>query len=147
MEWLFNWTGWLIFGFVLLILELVLPGVFIMWWGFAAVILSGLVAFFPELPQGWQAAIFAVLAIIFSLIWWKYQHDKDVQDDAANQLNSREHSMLGAQGVVVEIFDNGIARGKFGDTTWRMVGENLHIGETVKVQQVDGITLKVIKVA
>lgn len=146
MEWLFNWTGWLIFGFALLILELILPGVFIMWWGFSAVIISGIVAFLPELPQGWQATIFAVIAIIFSLIWWKYQHSRDVQEDAQSQLNSREHSMLGAKGVVVEIFDNGIARGKFGDTTWRMMGENLKLGETVKVKQVDGITLKVVKV-
>ena len=145
MEWLFDWSGWLVFGFVLLIVELILPGVFIMWWGVAAIILSALVAFWPDLSQGAQAAVFAVLAIIFSLIWWRYQRSKDEQDDRSSQLNSREHAMLGARGVVVEILENGVARGKFGDTTWRMTGENLHIGDKVQVQQVEGITLLVKK--
>lgn len=145
MEWLFDWSGWLVFGFVLLIVELILPGVFIMWWGFAAIILSVLVAFWPDLAQGAQATVFAMLAIVFSLIWWKYQRSKDEQDDRSSQLNSREHAMLGARGVVVEILENGVARGKFGDTTWRMTGENLHIGDKVQVQQVEGITLLVKK--
>ncbi|MDD0824392.1 NfeD family protein [Mannheimia sp. AT1] len=147
MDWLFNWTGWLIFGFVLLALELIIPGVFIMWWGFSAVILAILVALVPDLSQAVQITVFAVLAIIFSLIWWKYQHSKDKQDDKATVLNSRDHAMIGTQGFIVEILENGIARGKFGDTTWRVIGTELNIGDKVQVQRVEGITLYVQKIS
>ncbi len=147
MDWLFNWTGWLIFGFVLLALELIIPGVFIMWWGFSAVILAILVALLPDLSHALQMSVFAVLALIFSLIWWKYQHSKDKQDDKATILNSRDHAMIGTQGFIVEILENGIARGKFGDTTWRVIGTELNVGDKVQVQQVEGITLYVQKIS
>ncbi|QHB18189.1 NfeD family protein [Mannheimia pernigra] len=146
MEWLFNWNGWLILGFVLLALELIIPGVFIMWWGLSAILLAVLVWLLPPLSVGIQISGFALLAIVFSLIWWKYQHSKDKQDDKFTSLNSREQSMIGMQGVIVEILENGIARGKFGDTTWRVIGSELHLGDKVQVQRVDGITLYVTKV-
>ncbi|QBQ64268.1 NfeD family protein [Actinobacillus indolicus] len=145
MEWLSGWTVWLIFGFILLILETVIAGIFIMWWGFAALIVALMVALFPDVAFGWQATIFAVLAVLFSVAWWKYQHSKDKQEDQNVDLNARDHAMIGSQGVIVEILENGIARGKFGDTTWRVVGAELNLGDTVTVVKVDGITLFVVK--
>lgn len=53
--------------------------------------------------------------------------------------------MLGAQGFVVEILPNGIVRGKFGDTTWRVIGNNLQVADKIEVQKVEGITLFVRK--
>ncbi|KMK51900.1 membrane protein [[Actinobacillus] muris] len=144
MEWLSGWSAWLILGFILLILEIVIPGVFVVWWGFAAILIAGLVTLIPDLALAYQTAAFAVLAILFSVLWWKYQHKKDIQDDQATELNARDHTMLGTQGKIIEILENGIARGKFGDTTWRVVGENLHIGDQVIVQNVEGITLFVV---
>ncbi|MGQ8820108.1 NfeD family protein [Bibersteinia trehalosi] len=145
MDWLLNWAGWLSLGFLLLALELIAPGVFIMWWGLAALILAAVSALLPNFEPAYQVTIFAVLAITFSLVWWKYQHGKDQQDDEHSSLNSREHAMIGARGVIVEILENGIARGKFDDTTWRVIGENLRIGDSVQVFRVEGITLFVKK--
>ncbi|WP_373767913.1 NfeD family protein [Glaesserella sp.] len=144
-EWYSGWAAWLILGFGLLILETVAPGIFIMWWGFAAIIIAGLVAIFPEMGFSGQIIIFAVLAIVFSVAWWKYQHDKDTKDDKVSALNSREYSMLGARGTIVEILENGTVRGKFGDTTWRVSGADLKVGDAVEVVKVDGITLIVKK--
>ncbi|MBF0784555.1 NfeD family protein [Muribacter muris] len=141
MEWLSGWSAWLILGFALLILEIAIPGVFIVWWGFAAILVAGLVALIPVLPMAWQVTAFAVLAIVFSLLWWQYQHRKDVQADQSTELNARDHTMIGTQGAIIEILDNGIARGKFGDTTWRVVGEHLKLGDKVTVYKVEGITL------
>lgn len=138
-----TWSLWLIFGFGLLVLELIIPGIFVMWWGFSALVVAGILAVMPDLVFGWQATFFALLASLFSLLWWKVQHGKDKQEDQHTELNSREHAMLGLRGAVVEILDGGIARGKFGDTTWRIQGENLQVGQTVEVFAVEGITLKV----
>ncbi|AHG79900.1 regulator of membrane protease activity [Mannheimia varigena USDA-ARS-USMARC-1388] len=145
MDWLFNGSSWLILGFVLLALELIIPGVLIMWWGFSAILLAILVWLLPDLSVSIQISGFAILAIVFSLIWWKYQHTKDEQDDKSTSLNSREQSMIGMQGIIVEILENSVARGKFGDTTWRVMGIGLNLGDKVQVQRVDGITLYVTK--
>ncbi|MCT8587415.1 NfeD family protein [Glaesserella parasuis] len=141
MEWLSGWTAWLIFGFILLILETLIAGIFIMWWGFAAIIVAILLILFPNIELGGKATIFAVLAILFSLAWWKYQHSKDQQEDQQADLNARDHAMIGLQGTVVEVLDSGVARGKFGDTTWRVIGNTLKVGDNIQVEKVDGITL------
>lgn len=145
MEWLSTWLMWLLLGFILLTLEVFIPGVFVMWWGLAAVVVAGIVALFPQMPVGGQIAIFAILTIVVSLLWWKYQHRKDRQDDRQSELNQRDHAMIGKEGVIMEILDNGVLRGKFGDTTWRVVGAGLNVGDRVKVVAVDGITLFVAK--
>ncbi len=54
--------------------------------------------------------------------------------------------MLGKKGTVLEIGSNGIGRGAFGDTTWRIQGEHLTVNDLVVVERVDGITLLVKKV-
>ena len=127
-DWLTTWSvwHWLVLGFVLLIAETLVPGVFLF--------LTALAIFY------------AVLAIILSLLWWKYQHSKDNQDQSRTTLNQRDHTLLGKKGTVLEIGSNGIGRGAFGDTTWRIQGEHLTVNDLVVVERVDGITLLVKKV-
>ena len=82
MEWLADWGvwHWLILGFILLIAEVVIPGVFLLWWGLAAIVVAGIMKFIPALPLSALAVIYAVIAIILSIIWWRYQHGKDQID-------------------------------------------------------------------
>ena len=54
--------------------------------------------------------------------------------------------MLGKRGSVQEIASNGIGRGVFGDTTWRIQGERLRANDLIEVKAVSGITLIVQKV-
>ena len=54
------YTGWLIFGTVLMILEVVVPGVFLLWIGLAALLTGGIAFIFPALPFTATGSIFAV---------------------------------------------------------------------------------------
>lgn len=146
MEFLSNWTIWLIIGFILLILELMIPGVFLMWWGFAAMITALSAKFFPTLSLGELSTIFALFAVLFSLIWWKIQRNRDQVDDRQTDLNNREHHLIGTVGVVVEVVSGNIIRAKFGDTTWKVIGDNLQLGDHVEVLKAEGITLLVRKI-
>lgn len=148
MEWFSTWSlwHWLILGFVLLIAELVLPGVFLLWWGLAAIVTASIGLMIPSLSLPTLAIIYAIFALMLSVIWWKYQHGQDKKDQLRSSLNQRDHAMLGTRGMVQEIATNGIGRGHFGDTTWRIQGTDLAIGDLIEVYQVDGITLKVRKV-
>ena len=145
MEWLSTWDvwHWLMLGFGLLIAEIIVPGIFLLWWGLSALVVAGLMALFPALSFSTLSFIFAILAIFLSLIWWKYQRNRDHLDDQKTALNQRDHAMIGAKGIVEEVSANGIGRGRFGDTTWRIKGERLQIGDTIQVQSVQGITLNV----
>lgn len=148
MEWLADWGvwHWLILGFVLLIAEILVPGVFLLWWGLSAIVIAVITKLIPTLPLSFLAVMYAVIASIFSIIWWRYQHGKDQIDQSQSVLNQRDHAMIGAQGKVLEIGENGIGRGAFGDTTWRIQGRDLAVNDIVQVTAVDSITLKVNKI-
>lgn len=143
MEWLTTWNSWLMGGFLLLILEVLIPGVFLMWWGLAGIIMAGIVVIAP-LSLSWQFAIWAIIASLFSLLWWQYQRRQDNQDEATD-LNQKDFAMIGKQGKIIEILDNGSIRAKFADSTWKVEGENLDVGSLVKVVKVKAITLIVEK--
>jgi nodulation efficiency protein D len=148
MEWFVNWSiwHWLILGFVLLIAEIAMPGVFLLWWGLAAIVVAGIMKLFLDLPLSSLAVIYAIIAMILSVIWWRYQHGKDQADQSNRALNQRNHAMIGSRGKVLEIAENGIGRGAFGDTTWRIKGHGLSVNDIIEVTGVDGITLNVIKI-
>ncbi|MDE3966314.1 NfeD family protein, partial [Glaesserella parasuis] len=61
MEWLSGWTAWLIFGFILLILETLIAGIFIMWWGFAAIIVAIYALLPSKVCRGWICSVNIVL--------------------------------------------------------------------------------------
>ena len=148
MEWFVNWGvwHWLVLGFILLIAEIAMPGVFLLWWGLAANVVAGVMKLFPDLPLSSLAVIYAIIAMILSVIWWRYQHGKDQADQSNRALNQRNHAMIGSRGKVLEIAENGIGRGAFGDTTWRIKGHGLSVNDIIEVTGVDGITLNVIKI-
>lgn len=148
MDSIVTWTAWhwLILGLGLLIGEVFVSGVFLLWWGLAAIVISGVMALCPDLSLTVLVIIYAILAVILSFVWWKYQHSKDLKDQAYTSLNQRGHAMLGSIGTVQEMSENGIGRGHFGDTTWRIQGKNLQVGEPIEVYKVEGITLLVRKV-
>lgn len=149
MEWLTtSWSiwHWLILGFGLLIVELLIPGVFFLWWGLSALVMAAVMYFIPTLSLTALSIAYAVLALVLSLCWWKYQYGKDREDQSQTSLNQRDHAMLGCRGTVEEMSNNGIGRGHFGDTTWRIQGMALQIGDVIEVERVDGITLLVKKV-
>lgn len=99
MEWLTSWTAWhwLILGLVLLIAEIMMPGVFLLWWGLAAIVISGVSLALPSIPISIILTCYALLAIALSLVWWYYQHNKDKADQHHTSLNQRDHAMIGTR--------------------------------------------------
>ena len=64
--------GWWILAFVLIGAELLAPGYFLIWIGFAAAALGAVTFFTPELSLLVQAVLFAVLALISCFIYWRF---------------------------------------------------------------------------
>src|SRR6516165_6608605 len=84
--------NWLIFGFILMALEIVAPGVFLFWLGLAS-LLVGLVSF--ALHPSWQTQLlmFAVFAACAVPAWRRLAHR--AHPDSNPFLNRRADALVG----------------------------------------------------
>jgi inner membrane protein len=132
---------WLIAGAILLTLEVVVPGVFLLWFGAAALAIGGLLMYVPlDLPQQMIAfAALAILAILFARLFLRY--GVTVTDQL--NLNQRGHRYVGQTVTVTEAIVNGRGKVRVGDTMWNAVGPDCVTGARVRIAAIDGTVLKV----
>ena len=138
-----DWT-WIILGLVMLALELLMPGTFLMWLGLAALGV-GLVALLIDLSWQVEIVLFGVLAVLFVLAGRRFfaRHGDETTD--APGLNERASAYLGRQITLEEPLVGGTGRVKLGDTLWRVEGPDLPAGTRVEVKSARGATLQVEK--
>ena len=131
--------NWLILGGLLLALELVAPGIFLIWFGMAAG-LVGLVALMFDMSWQWQLVLFGVLSVMAVVIARKYLR---IGDDPEERplLNRRAEQYVGKTYVVAEAIVNGAGKIRVGDTLWRAEGPDTKQGSNVTVTGADGVTL------
>ncbi len=141
----FHYWHWLILGFVLVTLEMVIPGVFCLWIGLGAII-TGLIAFtFPSLILAWQGVVFAVLAVACTYLGRKMMGKAEPAPQYAN-LNQRANQYIGNFYNVTTDIINGKGKVKVGDGEWSAkADENIEQGTKVKVIAVEGTLLVVEK--
>lgn len=134
---------WIVFGLVLFILEMLVPGAIFMWFGAGAILVGSLLYFFPGIEWEWQMLIFASLSFASIFVWKKVRKNKPEDDTESGTLNQRGKALVGRQVPLVEAIKNGVGRVQIDDTFWRVEGEDLEQGALVRVVDTDGATLKV----
>ncbi len=133
--------GWWTLGIVLLIAEVIAPGIFLMWFG-AAALLTGVVDwFFPAMSWQWQAVIFAVIsvALVFGVRPF-ISRSLDRESDRPT-LNRRLHALIGQTADLHAPIENAHGEILIGDTLWRVTGPDLPKGARVRVVAVDEQTM------
>ena len=133
--------NWLIFGFVLMALELIAPGVFLFWLGLAA-LLVGLVSF--ALHPSWQAQLlmFAVFAACAVPVWLRLARG-NASANASPFLNRRAAALVGRVFTLEKPIIDGAGTVRIDDTVWRVAGPDAPAGSRVKIVRVDGANLTV----
>jgi inner membrane protein len=135
---------WWIVALVLIAIEVIMPGYFMLWIGIGAAVTGLLVLVIPGLPLLVQAIAFAVLAFVSCAVYWYVVRPKLQHDEPGNErLNRRGEQLIGKRYVLVEAINNGRGKAKVGDGQWLVSGPDLPVGSTVEVVAVDGTTLKV----
>jgi membrane protein implicated in regulation of membrane protease activity len=137
---------WLILGVLFFALEIFVPGAIFMWFGFGALITGGLLFLFPDMGQGWQVLIFAILSGA-SIIAWRsspFFKEESTPSDSPD-LNNRLNAHIGKEYVLTEAIENGRGTVRVGDSSWRVEGENMPTGTLVRVKAIDGIIFVVEK--
>jgi len=134
--------NWLIFGFILMALELVAPGVFLFWLGLAA-LLVGLVSF--ALHPSWQTQLlmFAVFAACAVPVWRRLALGARKGDDSNAFLNRRAEALVGRVFTLEKPIVDGAGTVRVDDTIWRVAGPDTPAGSRVRVVHADGANLTV----
>ncbi len=143
LDFIFNGTGWMIIAVILIGLEFLAPGIYFMWVGFAALVVSGVTYLFPEIFWVIQALMFSALSVVSVLIGKKYLMEKDMQSDDTT-LNRRGSQYVGRVCEVAVAFTNGKGKVKIEDTLWSAIGpKDFKLGAKVKVVALEGTRVKV----
>ncbi len=135
---------WLVFGIILIILEVFAPGAIFMWMGFAAGATGLALLVVPELSWETQFILFSVASILAIPIGRRFFNRKEVNTDdpTINQLKSE---LIGNVFIVEKAITNGTGRIKVGDSSWKAKGSDCAVGSQVRVTAVNGSTLQVEK--
>ncbi len=133
---------WLGAGLVLLTLEAMLPGVFLIWLGLAA-LATGIITFLVPLSVTASLVLFAILGLASILIGRKVQSGQKTEVTDAPFLNDRGKSMIGKVYAVEAAIVEGAGSVRIGDSVWRVAGADAAVGTHVKITGIDGGTLLV----
>ncbi|MEF2552751.1 NfeD family protein [Aurantimonas sp. A2-1-M11] len=136
--------GWWILGLVLLALELALPGVFLVFFGIAALIVGMNVFVLGTGWFGWQQQIiaFVILSAAAALLGRRWYGSKSEVGDA-DQLNRRTARLIGRQAVLTEAIVDGRGRVAIEDGWWTVTGPDLPVATHVRIVGADGSMLVV----
>jgi len=132
---------WFIAGGLLLVLEVLAPGVFMLWLGLAA-LLVGIISLFVD--WSWQAQFiaFAVFSVLAIPLWRRLATGVGGKTDQPF-LNRRAEALVGRIFTLEKPIVDGSGTIGIDDTVWRITGSDIPAGSRVKVTRVDGTALHV----
>lgn len=142
----FDWTwAWIIVGAVIAGLEIVVPGMFLMWIGLGAVATGIILARYPDLALEWQFLVFAVSMVSSIAIGFWIQR-RSGRTKHAKLMNREMKAMIGKTYVAIAPFAVGRGRIKVQDSSYAAVSEEeIDAGDIVRVVAIEDGRPKVVK--
>ncbi len=136
-----QWVWWVAAG-VLLLIELVAPGVFFIWLAAAAAITGIADALFD---LSWQAEllVFAAFSVVAVVAGRKVYRGPTAEPEDNPHLNRRQLNYVGRSFTLKEPIVDGRGKLAIEDTIWEVQGPDLSAGTRVKVTAVSGMSLVV----
>jgi hypothetical protein len=127
---------WMIGGVILLIAEIMAPGVFLVWIGIAAIV-TGLFALLFGIGVAGQLGLFALYAVVAVLAGKRFYAVREVEHSGP-RLNNPSERLIGRRVVVVQPVDEDSGRVRVGDSEWSARGGPAQPGERVRITGVEG---------
>jgi len=128
--------AWILAGLILMGGELLLPGVFLLWLGLAA-LATGLVEALVGPPWQVQLPLFAVLSVLAVVAARRLDRTEP------RQLNRGAHRLIGREVSLDAPIRDGSGHVRLDDTLWRVTGPEAPAGARVRVTGVEGTMLVV----
>lgn len=135
---------WLLVAALTGILEIFVPGIFLIWLAAAAAVTGIVVALLPVgLPV--QLALFSLLAVVAVIGGRRYyEHQASGEDDL--HINDPVARLIGREVEVVTEIRGGEGRVRIGDSVWTARGPDTAAGGHVRVTAVQGNCLSVVPI-
>jgi membrane protein implicated in regulation of membrane protease activity len=134
--------NWLICGLVLMALELLAPGVFLIWLGLAA-LLVGLLSFGTDPSWQTQILLFAMFAAAAVPLWRRVARNSKAASQSHPFLNKRAEALVCRVFTLEKPILDGTGTIRIDDTVWRVTGPDTPAGSRVRIVQADGASLTV----
>lgn len=126
---------WLIIGLILLILENLIPGVYIMWFAFGALVTSLFTDILTEISQ--QIFLFVLVSFVSLYTYIKFTENKKPEEKKEVEIETNDY-LINQYGETISD-----RRVKVGDTEWIIANQSYSFnkGEKVIVKKVLGSSL------
>ena len=134
-----HWYWW-IFGLILMVFEILLPGIFFLWLGVSACVIGAILLFTPTISWQTQFLLFGILSVASTVIWHALWHDRQIRSDQP-VLNRRGQQCVGRIVTLQEPVVDGWGKVRIDGLNWKARGDDLPSGTKIKVVSVDGATL------
>jgi inner membrane protein len=144
MDWFQNLDAhwiWLTLGLVLAGLEMLVPGVYLIWLA-AAAIITGVLTYSLELSLPMQVIDFVFLSLIIAFSAKRFLRERPIESSDP-LMNRRGARLVGETAVVVQAIEHGGGRVRLGDSEWIARGPNVAVGERVRISGSEGAILLV----
>ena len=140
-----NWS-WFILAAVLVLAELILPGLFLLWIAVAAAIMGVFMLLLP-VALTWQIQLLVFTALSVAVIYAGKRYFSYGNGDAPdnNGLNKRGRRLVGSVITVDKITSSDRGKARVGDSFWTISGNNLVVGAEMQVVDLEGNVLIVEK--
>ncbi len=135
---------WLAIGVLLLIVELLAPGMFFLWMAQAAGVTGLLLFVFPAMGWEIQLTIFSVLSVVGIVVARRFFKHHPIESDQPT-LNKRTAQYLGRVFTLERPIVNGQGKIRVDDSTWKIRGVDCEAGTKVRVVGADSVVLIVEK--
>lgn len=132
---------WLILGLLLALLEMLVPGVYLIWLAAAALVIAA-ITFVSGPPLAIQVIAFVSLALVFAFSAKRWLRDRPIESTDP-LLNNRGGRLVGETALVTAAIESGSGRVRVGDSEWIARGPDVAVGERVRIAGSNGAELLV----
>jgi membrane protein implicated in regulation of membrane protease activity len=142
VTWIIFWHWWAVAA-VLLVFEMMLPGVVFLFLAIGAAASGLFLMVVPGLGLELQLLVFAIVSVLSAVVLRptlkRLQHGRGVDEN----LNARGNALVGRTIVLDAPILRGQGRVKLGDGSWSVTGPDMVAGSRVRVTAVNGTELTV----
>ena len=144
--WDIEFWHWWAFAVLLIAIEVFAPSTLLVWPAASAVAVGLLVLVIPALDWRYQMLVFAVLALVTTVLWFRFWVRRHPGETDHPTLNTRGRSLVGRRAKLADASEDGRGRLHLDDTSWSYAtadGADLAAGALVEIVGNDGNLLTV----
>ena len=141
-----SYMEWFSLGLLLVLLELFIPGVYLVWFGLSAFV-TGALTIYHDFTVIEQSLVFGLISVVFALTGWFFYGrimKRSKVSDRYKHLNDPAGQHIGKTYLLAEDVVDGRSKALIGDSVWSVECEDgLKKGDKVKITGVEnGVILK-----